>query len=89
MLSDKPELKCPSTYIAQENAPHNLTCTVEGYPKPETIWYKDGEDVELPENLTRSDTGQYLITASNTLSSVNVTVNIIVICRFDDNLKYY
>lgn len=72
---------CPSTYTALEYAPHNLTCIFEGYPKPETIWYKDGEEVELPENLTRSDAGQYLITASNILSNVTVTVDIIVICE--------
>ncbi|XP_044038551.1 hemicentin-2-like [Siniperca chuatsi] len=74
-----PELMCPSNYTALEYAPHNLTCTVEGYPKPETIWYKDGEEVELPENLTRSDTGQYLITASNNLSTVSLKVEINVI----------
>ncbi|XP_076608323.1 hemicentin-1 [Chaetodon auriga] len=74
-----PELKCPSNYTALEYAPHNPICTVEGYPKPETIWYKEGEEVELPENLTRRDTGQYLIIASNTLSSVNITVEITVI----------
>lgn len=72
---------CPSTYTALEYAPHNLTCIVEGYPKPETVWYKDGEEVRIPENLTRSDTGQYLITATNTLSSVNVTVEITIICK--------
>ncbi|XP_059204482.1 hemicentin-1-like [Centropristis striata] len=72
-----PELICPViTYTVQEDAPHNLTCTVKGYPKPETTWSKDGEEVELPEKLTRRDTGQYLITASSNLSSVNVTVEI-------------
>ncbi|XP_070779073.1 roundabout homolog 1-like [Enoplosus armatus] len=74
-----PKLMCPSTYTALEYSPHNLTCIVEGYPKPETSWYKDGEEVELPENLTRSDMGQYLITASNSLTTVNHTVEITVI----------
>ncbi|XP_068435512.1 basal cell adhesion molecule isoform X3 [Clinocottus analis] len=74
-----PELKCPDTYTAMEDAPHNLSCNVRGYPKPEIIWYKDGEEVELPENFTRDDTGQYLITASTALSSVNHTVDINVI----------
>ncbi|KAF7665990.1 hypothetical protein LDENG_00122260 [Lucifuga dentata] len=74
-----PELSCPSTYAAVEYAPHNFTCTVQGYPKPETIWYKDDEEVEPPENLTRSDAGQYMITASNSLSSVSHIVEINVI----------
>ncbi|XP_069571703.1 hemicentin-2 [Brachyistius frenatus] len=74
-----PKLTCPSSYIALENTPHSLTCTVEGFPEPEMIWYKDGGEVELLENLTRSDGGQYLITASNVLSSVNATVDIIVL----------
>ncbi|XP_031168179.1 hemicentin-2-like isoform X2 [Sander lucioperca] len=74
-----PELMCPNNYTALEGAPYNLTCIVEGYPKPEIIWSKDGEEVELPENLTRRDSGQYLITASSNLSSVNLTVEINVI----------
>lgn len=81
LLPDKPELKCPSNYTALEDAPHNLSCTVEGFPKPEVMWFKDEDDVALPESLTRSDTGQYVITASNNLSSINVTVEIYVVCK--------
>ncbi|XP_034075869.1 hemicentin-1-like [Gymnodraco acuticeps] len=75
----KPELKCPSNYTALEDAPHNLSCTVEGFPKPEVMWFKDEDEVALPESLTRSDTGQYVISASNNLSSINVTVEINVV----------
>ncbi|XP_008281317.1 hemicentin-2-like [Stegastes partitus] len=74
-----PELTCPPTYTAVEYAPHNLTCIVEGFPQPETLWFKDGEEVGLPEKLTRRDAGQYFITASNSLSSVNFTVDITVL----------
>ncbi|CAJ1075304.1 uncharacterized protein LOC109989268 [Xyrichtys novacula] len=74
-----PELSCPSTYTAQEHSPHNLTCTVEGYPQPNTTWYKDGEEVELPKYLTRSDAGQYIITASNNLLTVNLSLDITVL----------
>lgn len=88
LLSDGPELMCPNNYTALEGAPYNLTCIVEGYPKPEIIWSKDGEEVELPENLTRRDSGQYLITASSNLSSVNLTVEINVICKLILNIYY-
>ncbi|KAE8283339.1 Hemicentin-1 [Larimichthys crocea] len=74
-----PELECPLNYIAVEDTLNSLTCTVKGYPKPKIIWYKDDEEVELPENLTRSDAGQYSVTASNSVSFVNVTVDIIVL----------
>ncbi|XP_005468795.1 hemicentin-1 isoform X3 [Oreochromis niloticus] len=73
-----PELNCPSIYIAEEHTPHNLTCTVEGFPEPDTVWYKDDEVVELPKTLLRDDAGHYLITASNNQSNVNATVEIIV-----------
>lgn len=81
LFPDAPELFCPSVYTVLEHAPHNLTCTVKGYPKPDIIWYKDGEEVELPENLTRHDAGQYLIVADNTMATVNATVNITVVCE--------
>ncbi|XP_023135380.2 hemicentin-1 [Amphiprion ocellaris] len=74
-----PELTCPLTYTAVEYSPHNLTCTDKGFPKPETLWFKDGEEVVLPQKLTRSDAGQYFVTTSNLLSSVNVTVDITVL----------
>ncbi len=82
-VSDGPELQCPSTYTAQEYAPNNLTCFVAGYPKPKTIWMKDDEEVEFPKNLTRSDSGQYVIIAQNSLSSVNFTVEITVMCKYE------
>lgn len=78
---DEPELSCPSVYTVLEHVPHNLSCTVEGYPKPNIIWYKDGEEVVLREKLTRSDAGQYLIVAESMLATVNATVDITVICE--------
>lgn len=80
-FSDGPELNCPSIYIAEEHTPHNLTCTVEGFPEPVTVWYRDDDVVELPKTLTRHDAGHYLITASNNQSNVNATVEIIVHCK--------
>lgn len=81
LFPDAPELFCPGVYTVLEHAPHNLTCTVMGYPKPDIVWYKDGEEVELPENLTRHDAGQYLIVADNIMATVNATVNITVVCE--------
>ncbi|KAM7387112.1 hypothetical protein PAMA_009640 [Pampus argenteus] len=74
-----PELNCTSKYIAIEYAPRNLTCTFEGYPEPKVTWYKDFNEVELPENLTRRDAGHYLITASNKLSNASHRLDIVII----------
>ncbi|XP_073350907.1 hemicentin-1 [Pagrus major] len=74
-----PELTCPSNYTASEYAPHNLTCFAVGYPTPEITWSKEDEEVDLPKILTRSDAGQYMITASNSRSSVIHTVEITVL----------
>lgn len=81
LLPDGPELSCPSEYTVVEHTPHNLTCTVEGYPRPKISWFKDDEEVELPEKLTRHDAGQYLILAENDNETVNATVDITVICK--------
>ncbi|XP_062264458.1 hemicentin-1-like [Platichthys flesus] len=71
-----PELMCPRSYTIMEHSPLNLNCTVKGYPEPKKTWYKDGGGGKLEGNLTRNDTGLYVITASNNRSSVNVTVEI-------------
>ncbi|XP_024920279.1 hemicentin-2-like, partial [Cynoglossus semilaevis] len=73
-----PELDCPSTYTAPEFSVNNMSCTVAGFPTPVVTWYKEYDDVELPEILTRRDSGQYTIHAVNNVSSVNVTVELIV-----------
>ncbi|XP_017284891.1 hemicentin-1-like isoform X2 [Kryptolebias marmoratus] len=73
-----PEWTCPHTYTILENSIHNVTCSL-GFPEPEEIWFKDEEEVVLPQVLTRRNAGQYLVRVSNTLSSYNFTVDIIVL----------
>uniref|UniRef100_A0A3P9K4V3 Ig-like domain-containing protein n=1 Tax=Oryzias latipes TaxID=8090 RepID=A0A3P9K4V3_ORYLA len=72
-----PEKTCLSTLTVAENTPR-LPCT-EGFPEPSEIWYKDEEEVELPVYLTRRDAGQYVVRSFNRVSSINFTVNVIVL----------
>lgn len=65
-----------------DNALNKLTCIVRGNPEPEITWYKNGEKVDRPETLTRSNAGQYTINASNTLGNLSVTVDIYIICTY-------
>ncbi|XP_077352432.1 vascular cell adhesion protein 1-like isoform X2 [Festucalex cinctus] len=74
------ELTCPNNYTAVEYAPHNLSCSVKGgSSEPLITWYKDGEEVDLPETLTRYDTGQYVVVATLFSSMVNATVDLNVV----------
>ncbi|MEQ2168073.1 hypothetical protein GOODEAATRI_010733 [Goodea atripinnis] len=68
---------CPDTYTAPEHTSHNLTCS-QGFPKPQEIWYKDEEEVKLPDILKRRDAGHYWVTVSNNLTTLNFTVDIVV-----------
>ncbi|PWA17618.1 hypothetical protein CCH79_00008177 [Gambusia affinis] len=61
---DGPEWTCPRTFIFLEFTRYNFKCS-EGFPEPTEIWYKDEEEVQPPEILTRSDAGQPAITYSN------------------------
>ncbi|XP_061556931.1 basement membrane-specific heparan sulfate proteoglycan core protein-like [Phycodurus eques] len=74
------ELTCPSKYTAVEYAVHNLSCSVEGgSPETPITWYKDGDEVELSETLTRYDAGQYVVVANSFSSTVNATVDLNVV----------
>ncbi|KAG7505129.1 intercellular adhesion molecule 1 [Solea senegalensis] len=72
-----PELSCPITYTAIENTFDKPNCTAVGFPIPIMQWFKDGEEVVLPQTLTRNDAGQYTVIASSS-SLVNATVDIII-----------
>ncbi|XP_061158560.1 hemicentin-2 isoform X1 [Syngnathus typhle] len=76
------ELICPNNYTVVEYAPHdlNLSCYVEGgSSEPLITWYKDGEQVELSETLTRFDAGQYVVVAALFSNTVNATVDLNVV----------
>ncbi|XP_057717561.1 hemicentin-2-like isoform X2 [Corythoichthys intestinalis] len=74
------ELTCPSTYTAIEYVPHNLSCSVKnGSPEALITWFKDGDEVELPETLSRYDAGQYVVVATLFSSTVNTTVELDVV----------
>lgn len=79
ILSDGPEKTCQSILTIPEHTPR-FSCT-EGSPQPSEIWYKDDEEVKIPETLTRKDAGQYIIRSFNSLSSINFTVNVIILCK--------
>lgn len=65
----------------RENDPFKLNCIVEGHPKPILTLYKDDEEVQLPEKLTRKDGGFYKIHASINQQTVESHINISVICK--------
>ncbi|XP_037544498.1 hemicentin-2 [Nematolebias whitei] len=62
-----PEWICPQTFTILENSNNNLACSL-GFPKPEEIWFKDNEQVELPQVLTRRNAGHYQVIVSSALS---------------------
>lgn len=71
-ITDGPEWMCPATYTISEYSLHNLRCS-QGFPEPVEIWYKDEEEVKLPEILTTMDAGRYCIIVSNSQKTLNFT----------------
>ncbi|XP_026785439.3 hemicentin-1 isoform X3 [Pangasianodon hypophthalmus] len=74
-----PEISCELHYTVKENEYFRPSCTVVGYPLSEIIWYKDGNIVEFPQTMYRTDAGQYTITASNSNSAASHTMEIDVL----------
>lgn len=81
LLSDGPELMCESNQTVMEHDPFTLNCTLEGYPKPELAFCKDGAEVFLPERLGREHEGSYVISASIGRQTVESRINISVSCK--------
>ncbi|KAG7460303.1 hypothetical protein MATL_G00220130 [Megalops atlanticus] len=50
----------------------------EGNPTPKVTWYKDQSEVKSSTPLTRKDSGQYFLTARNSLGSSNCTLSLTV-----------
>ncbi|XP_046894898.1 hemicentin-1-like isoform X2 [Hypomesus transpacificus] len=71
-----PEIQCPESYVAAENAPPKLYCEAVGHPPPEITWFRDGEEVTRPESFSRRETGQYVIRATINSASVHHTLAI-------------
>ncbi|XP_061761099.1 hemicentin-1-like isoform X2 [Nerophis ophidion] len=78
VLHDDVQVRCPALHNVTEHTSldHHLPCSVEGFPQAQVTWYKDGEQVELSEPLTRYDAGPYVVVASNMYSSANATVEL-------------
>ncbi|XP_054616042.1 hemicentin-1-like [Dunckerocampus dactyliophorus] len=78
VLVDDVELMCPHNLTIMEHTlfGEGIPCSVKGFPEPQVTWYKDGDEVEFPEVLTRYDAGQYVVIASNKYASANATVEL-------------
>lgn len=81
LTADGPKLSCSDSQTVMENVPFTLSCTVQGYPKPSLTFYKEGEEVDLRDKLTRKDEGLYNISASNGQETAISQINITVICK--------
>ncbi|XP_072530512.1 vascular cell adhesion protein 1-like [Salminus brasiliensis] len=74
-----PNISCPLSQITVEQGEVlDPKCTAEGYPTPETMWLKEGEKVDFPQKMDRTDAGQYVFEAYGA-SHVNYTLEIQVL----------
>lgn len=73
-----PEVSCSDIYTVVEHSYFHLPCKVWGFPKAEVILFKDDEEVENLESITRNDAGNYTVMALISHNSVNRTFEIIV-----------
>ncbi|KAM9315153.1 intercellular adhesion molecule 1-like [Pholidichthys leucotaenia] len=71
-----PQLLCPAKLQVREGEP--LECEVKGNPKPSFTWFRDGQVVSLPPQVSREYTGKYRIQAEG-LVQRNFTVELVVL----------
>lgn len=81
LIADGPELTCKDNQTVMQNVPFNLSCIVEGFPQPTLTFYKDHEEIELKNKLTRKDAGLYIVNASNSQQTVTSQIDIFVNCK--------
>lgn len=80
--TDGPVISCSCHYEVRTGERFTPNCTVEGFPQPEVVWYKNGMDiVQFPEYMSKSDAGQYTLIASNDHSNSSHTLEIDVLCK--------
>ncbi|KAI5091537.1 intercellular adhesion molecule 5 precursor [Silurus meridionalis] len=75
-----PEISCEPIYTVEEDHDFRPNCTVVGFPKPELTWYKDNMDIlQIPHKMSKEDSGQYFLQASNGNATVNHTLEVEVL----------
>ncbi|TDH15768.1 hypothetical protein EPR50_G00012490 [Perca flavescens] len=69
-----PQLVCQTKLRVREG--ESLSCEVRGNPPPLVTWFRDGQVVSLPTNLSRKDAGKYTVSANGLFGQKNVTVEV-------------
>ncbi|XP_036409090.1 intercellular adhesion molecule 1-like [Megalops cyprinoides] len=79
----KPSItKCPNPEELREgDSLGALLFITEGNPSPRITWYRNQSEVSSATPLTRKDSGQYILTARNSLGSINCTFSLTVSCK--------
>ncbi|KAF7690985.1 intercellular adhesion molecule 5 isoform X2 [Silurus meridionalis] len=74
-----PIFNCSGTYEVKENGIFKDECLAKASPEANITWEKDGKIVNSLHNLTRGDSGSYVIKAMNQHGSAqhNLTVNVL------------
>lgn len=82
-----PSFSCKDHYNVIENVTLGHECEPEGIPKPESVWFKDGNEIALPKMWNRQDTGEYTIVATDKHRQANHTlsINVLYIPRFSED----
>ncbi|KAG7460325.1 hypothetical protein MATL_G00220060 [Megalops atlanticus] len=88
----KPSItKCPNQEELKEGDSLGAVLDIaEGNPAPRVTWYRDQSQVNSATSLTRKDSGQYVLTARNSLGSSNCTLSLTVgyAPKFSCNYSY-
>ncbi|XP_033827091.1 intercellular adhesion molecule 5 [Periophthalmus magnuspinnatus] len=75
----RPFFLCDTHYNVTENDQFESKCKPEGVPKPTSVWFKDEKQVDFSKLRKRSDSGQYVIVATNKHGQTNYTLSINVL----------